>query len=282
MIVDCHTHVNLSAGEAEVSEHLEAAETVGVCIVLATLTGPSEEVNKSLADYVGRHREKMIGFAVVEPTEDKIGSRYLAAETHKQGLKGIVLYCAECGFHPAHSRAMRLYELAEELGLPVFFHNGGPSLGHKAILDYAQPYLLDEIARTFGDLKIIIGSMGLPFLEQTLAMAAKHENVYADLTIRPSNVWQIYNTLVAAYERGVMHKLLFGSGFPEGSATECIETLFGFNILFADTNLPTVPRGHIRAIIERDTLDVLGIEHKDIKVQEHNSLRAQEHNSVKT
>jgi hypothetical protein len=56
-----------------------------------------------------------------------------------------------------------------------------------------------------------------------------------------------------------MNKLLFGSGFPFGNAGECMETLLGFNKLLGDTNLPTVPRGNIRNIIERDTLEVLGI-----------------------
>jgi len=127
------------------------------------------------------------------------------------------------------------------------------------VLEYAQPYLLDEIARMFPDLKILIGNMGVPFVEQTLAMVAKHKNVYADLTMRPSSVWQLYNTVVGAHERGVMDKLLFGSGFPVGNAQQCMETLLGFNMLLADTNLPGVPRSSIRAVIERDTLEVLGL-----------------------
>ncbi|MBA7700064.1 hypothetical protein ES703_108770 [subsurface metagenome] len=65
--------------------------------------------------------------------------------------------------------------------------------------------------------------------------------------------------VAAAHEYGVMDKLLFGSGFPFGNAGECMETLLGFNKLLADTNLPTVPRGSIRSIIERDTLDALDI-----------------------
>jgi len=35
--------------------------------------------------------------------------------------------------------------------------------------------------------------------------------------------------------------------------------LLGFNRLLGDSDLPTVPRGSIQKIIERDTLDVLGI-----------------------
>jgi len=262
MIVDCHTHISSAADDIETAEHLAAAEAVDACIVLAAADGSSEGANKRLAEYVSRHREKLIGFAVVDPTKDKIGVNNLKSLIDKQGFDGVVLYCSACGFHPAHSRAMQFYESVGEVGVPVFFHNSG-HLGSTAVLDYAQPYLLDEVARTFPGLKIVIGGMGAPFVEQTLEVAAKHKNVYADLTIRPSSVWQVYNIVVAAYERGVMDKLLFGSGFPFGSTQECMETLLGFNMLLADRNLPTVPRGNIRDIIERDALGLLGIK-KDL------------------
>jgi len=258
MIVDCHTHINCAADEAALSEHLAATETVDSCIVLADVAESSQQVNEELSEYVNKHKEKMVGFALVEPTKDKTSVKHLMHVTDKLGLKGTVLYCSRCGFHPAHSRAMRFYELAQELGLPVFFHNG-PSLGPNAILDYAQPFLLDEAARQFPNLKIVIGTMGMPFVEQTISMVAKHENVYADLTIKPNNVWQVYNILMAAHEHQVMDKLLFGSGFPSGNAGECIETLLGLNKLLGDTNLPTVPRGHIQNIVERNTLEALGV-----------------------
>ena len=88
MIVDCHTHIKLAAKDAETSEHLAAAETVDVCIVLATLEGPSDEVNKRLSQYVNKHKEKMAGFAVVEPDQDKISTSHLKSIPDKLGLKG--------------------------------------------------------------------------------------------------------------------------------------------------------------------------------------------------
>ena len=257
MIVDCHTHINCPSRDIDTAEHLEACEKVDTCIVLASGQGGSSEANKEISKYVKGHR-KMVGFAVVNPAEDKIGTRNITANTRDLGLKGVVMYCPENRFHPAHSRAMRFYEVAEELGLAVFFHNGA-SLGPDAILDYAQPYLLDEVVRRFGSLKIVIGSMGVPFVSQTISMLAKHENVYADLTISPQKVWEIYNIVVSAHEADVMDKLLFGSGYPFARADNCIETLLGFNKLLADTNLPTVPREKIRGIIERNTLALLGI-----------------------
>ena len=243
----------------ENSEHRAAAEMADTCIVLATLDKPSEHTNKQLSQYINKHKEKMIGFGLVEPGKDKIDTNTLKLFPEKLGLKGAVLYCSACGVHPAHTQAMRFYESAQELGLPVFFHNTADLLGNHVVLEYAQPYLLDEVAREFPALKIIIGNMGMPFIEQTLSMVNRHKNTYADLTIRPKNVWQTYNMVVAAHEHGVMDKLLFGSGFPSGNPGQCIEALLGFNMLLADTNLPTVPRGSIRNIIERDTLKLLGI-----------------------
>jgi predicted TIM-barrel fold metal-dependent hydrolase len=280
MIVDCHTHIDLAADDIEGSEHGAAAETVDTCIVLAVSDGPAEQINKKLAQYVNKHKEKMFGFAVVEPSQNKIDTNNLRQIPDKLGLKGVVLYCSASGVHPAHSRAMRFYESALELGLPVFFHNTADTPGDRVVLEYAQPYLLDEVAREFPALKIVIGNMGIPFVEQTLSMVSRHKNVYADLTIRPKNVWETYNMVVAAHEHGVMDKLLFGSGFPSGNAGQCIETLLGFNMLLADTNLPTVPRGNIRNIIERDTLKLLGIKAGSTDTQAEPDEKTKEHKHI--
>jgi predicted TIM-barrel fold metal-dependent hydrolase len=262
------------------SEHLAAAETVDRCIVLAASDGPSDEINKKLAEYANKYKEKMVGFAVIDPIKDKISVNKLKPVRDKLELQGFVMHCCAKGLHPSNSRAMRFYEAAQELGLPVFFHNGHGVFGADDVLSYAQPYLLDEVAREFPALKIIIGNMGMPFIEQTLSMVVKHKNVYADLTIRPSNVWQTYNTVMAAYEHNVMDKLLFGSGFPLGNAGECIEALLGFNMLLADTKLPTVPRGSIRNIIERNSLELLGIKDKNTETKEEKTEKTKEHKSV--
>ena len=256
MIIDCHTHINCPEGTIDTADHSEACQKVDGCIVL-TARGAAAAGSKRVSSYIGR-QSAMAGFAAFDPLSDKLALKYIKSVTSDMGMAGLVLYCSEDKFHPAHSRAMRLYESAQQLAMPLFFHNG-PNLSGDAVLDYAQPYLLDEIARSFPDLKIIIGGMGMPFLGQCLCMLAKHENVYADLTISPDKVWQVYNIVISAYEAGVMDKLLFGSGYPFSKPANCIETLLGFNKLLTEASLPTVPREEIRAIIERDTFALLGI-----------------------
>jgi len=259
MIVDCHTHIRCVGREnVDISEHLESAEVVDKCIVLGAADGPSDQMNSQISEYVARYEQKMIGFAFVDPLNDGVSTKALKASTEKLGLKGVVLYCSACGFNPTHSRAMQLYDSAQELGLPVFFHN--TPVGPGGILEFAQPFLLDEVARTFKNLKIVIGNMSFPFHNQTLCLLAKHQNVYADLSVRPGNPWQVYNVVAAAYDQDVMDKLLFGSAFPAAKARDCIEALLGFNKLLSGANLPTVPRANMQSIIERESLKLLGIE----------------------
>jgi predicted TIM-barrel fold metal-dependent hydrolase len=258
MIVDCHTHISFPGCQIRPDEHLAFAEPVGACIVLAGPDNQNTQSNKLVSEYVAKYPEKMFGFASVNPVIEDISVKHWSQVKSRNKLSGAVLYCSREGFHPAHSRAMQFYETAEELSLPVFFHNT-PPFAPNSVLDYARPALLDEIAGKFGSLKIIIGSMGRPFVNETVCMLAKHENVYGDLTIEAKKIWEIYNIVVSAHEAGVLGKLFFGSGQPLQKPQSCLESLLGFNKLLSDTNLPTVPRESIRGIVERNTLEILGI-----------------------
>lgn len=257
MIVDCHTHLHCAERGMLAEEHRRACKDIDACFVLAGLSSDRAAVNADLENYL-RQMPKAYGFAAINPLHDPISAKQLKALKKEDRMVGLALYCAEEDFHPAHSRALQLYEAAEQLGLVVYFHNC-PPFSPPAVLDYAQPWLLDEVARTFPKLRIIIGRMGLPFHLQTLCLLGKHENVFADLTIHPQKIWEVYNLVMEAYEAGVMDKLLFGSGFPYAEPGQCIETLLGFNKMLADTHLPQVPREKLRSIVERDSLAALGI-----------------------
>ena len=66
MIVDCHTHIHYGDDDSVSSEHLAASETVDVCVVLATAAESSQKINQKLCEYIDKHKEKMVGLAVLE------------------------------------------------------------------------------------------------------------------------------------------------------------------------------------------------------------------------
>ena len=104
-------------------------------------------------------------------------------------------------------------------------------------------------------------TMGNPFLLVIISSPENLKNLdkIREISWLLSQPWQAYHALIGAYQFGVMDKLLFGSGFPVTSASNCIEALYSINHLCHGTNLPTIPREHLRGIVQRDALPLLGI-----------------------
>ncbi|MBK9128746.1 MAG: amidohydrolase family protein [Phycisphaerales bacterium] len=271
MIVDCHTQIwnhqtpPIYAGladagvRADESRHLAAADPVDKAIVLAfksTYLG-SEIPNRFVAEYVRRNPGKMIGFAGIDPT-DRDWMEELRIAQHDLQLKGVAIAPALQDFHPSDTRAMRLYEECARRGLPLLFEQGHRNPAAK--MEFAQPMLIDAVAREFPTLRIVVARLGFPWVHQAVVLLAKHANVYADVAGLLPHPWLSYSALLAAHEYGVMNKLLFGSDFPFRSPAACIEALYSVNQFSHAGSLPPIPREQLRGIVERDALALLGIE----------------------
>lgn len=245
---------------ADADHHFASTAGVDKSVVLAFKSRylKAEIPNTFVADYVARHPEKLIGFAGVDPTERRAADELRHAR-EKLGLRGLVLSPANQDFHPADTRAMAVYEAAESLGMPILVHPGG-QFTPESRLEFARPFLWDEVAREFPKLRIIIAQLGHPFLDETLCLLAKHPQVYADVSGLLARPWQTYQALVACQQNSVIDKLLFGSDFPYAVASAAIAQLYQINFYAQGTNLPVVPRESIRGIIEREALKLLGIE----------------------
>lgn len=278
MIIDCHTHIwtnidQLGAGAGEylrrqcgqdlvpagATEHASAAECVDRSLVFGfrSMDLGASVPNDYIAQYAARNPSKVIGVAAIDPADPG------ADEEARQCLdrpefRGLTISPATQGVHPCDSRATGIYELAAERGVPVFICQSThfPAQGH---MEYARPVLLDEIAREFPDLVIVISSMGHPWIEEGIALIGKHARVFGDIAGLVHRPWQAYNALVLAHQFNVMDKVLFGSDFPYFTAAEAIKSIYRMNEVTQGTNLPSVPREALRGVVERDALSALGI-----------------------
>ena len=122
--------------------------------------------------------QKYLGFVGIDPTLGRAVPRLEAALD--MGLVGVTVSPAAAGFHPADTRAMDLFEACAGRGVPVVIESAA-MMSPQVNLEFAQPYLFDEVARTFPKLKLVIGSFGLPWIDQGAALLAKHPSVYADV-----------------------------------------------------------------------------------------------------
>jgi len=273
MIVDCHTQVwderalftaraspeQIAPDPGTEARHLEALGTVDRAIVLGFKSRflNAEIPNRHVADYVRRNSSKLIGFAGIDPTDGHCLDEIRTA-CEELNLKGVCVSPALQDYHPSDTRAMRVYEECARRRLPVMFEQSHRCA--QARMEFARPYLLDEVAREFPDLRVVIAHMGYPWIEETIALLGKHEHVYADVSGLLGQPWRCYTALLAAYEHGVIDRLLFGSDFPYLSPAEGIEALYSINQIRVGSNLVAIPRQHLSGIVERDALALLGIE----------------------
>lgn len=288
MIVDCYTHLwdspeqlgrsfpndgrihrfigrTLEPNSAGPERHRAAADPIDCTIVLGFKSHylGANIPNERIAEYVRIHRERMIGFAGIDPSKPKEAIAELHRAKNELGMVGLSIAPSAQDFHPSNSAAMTVYAEAAQLGLPIVFH-AGVHVSAATKLEYAQPVLLDEVAREFPALKIVIAHLGYPWIDETIVLLEKHPNVFAEISWLLHQPSKAHAALLTAHQCHVMDKLLFGSGFPFAPASMGIEALYSINHICQGTNLPMIPREQLRGIVERDALSLLGIRAESI------------------
>jgi len=212
--------------------------------------------NDVLADAIRRAGGRLLGASGIDPTAPGALAEFEHARS--LGLLGVCVSPSTQQFHPSHSAAMRLFERCEDLGVPVFSARPGAML-QSATLEFDHPSAWDEVLKGLPRLRLVIGELGWPWIDEGLAMAAKHPGVFLTTDGLSSRPWQLYSSLLTAASVGALDRILFASGFPFESPARAVEALYGLGALAQSAQLPALPRASIRSIVERDSFQALGI-----------------------
>jgi predicted TIM-barrel fold metal-dependent hydrolase len=243
----------------ELADEARAEAGVKRAVAIA-LTSPHLRMsipNEFIAEYVERGAGTTVGFASVDPNDPQAVDK-LRYAVDTLGLRGLKLSPPYQAFHPHAPEAMRVYEAADELGLPVMFHQGAVFMP-RGVLEVANPALLDKVARDFPELRIVVAHAGQPWYTETVALMYKHRNVFADLSARFHRPWQLHNILLAAIDYKVADRILFGTDFPVLRPQYCVDELRAINERTGD-RLPPIPADLIESILYQRPLSLLGLQ----------------------
>lgn len=210
-----------------------------------------------VADWVKQAPAKFVGFAANDPTQ-KGHLKELKRAIEDLGLKGVKMGPMYAGFDPRDKRCHGVYEYCQRHGLPILFHTG-TTFVHNAPLEFTRPWLFDEVAMRYPELRMVLAHLGHPFEGECLVTIRKHPHVYADISALFYRPWQFYSMMVLAQEYKVTHKLLFGTDFPFTTGTESIEGFRRVNHIIGDSPLPRISEATINDILNRDAFSLLGI-----------------------
>lgn len=213
--------------------------------------------DRTVADYVAQQPTRLIGFLSIDPTQPG-WERELQVGHQELGLRGIKLMPMYAGFSPDDARLDPLWRYAEKHGLPVLLHTGTTFIS-QAPLAFTLPRLIEPVALKFPGVKIVLAHLGHPYEGECLATIRKHRNVFADVSALHYRPHQLYHSLMLAQEYGVWSKLLFGTDYPFTTVDASLAGLRALNDMLEGTKLPRLDMQQMEAMIQRDSLQLLGL-----------------------
>lgn len=233
--------LDLHCGDAKPEQHISAAMTCDKSIVFGLQAHPVGVwvPNEIIAEHVSNHPDRLEGWASVNPAESGALAE-LTRCTDELGMRGLKVGPTYQHWDPRDHQCWDVFEFCEGRDLPVIIHQG-TTFPSTARLEFAHPLLLERLVMQFPNLRLIVAHMGHPWELDVIALMRKSPNVYTDISAlhyRPFRYWQ---ALIAAFEYGVTHKLLFGSDFPSATPAQVIEGLRSVNQIVDGTGLPRFP-----------------------------------------
>jgi len=188
---------------------------------------------------VSVHRDRFVGFFMVDPTQPDAAVR-ASASIERGGLRAVCLFPAMHRFSIHDARVTRLFDVAAaNPGTAMFVHCGMLSVGVRKKLGlpspfdirFGNPLDLHAVALSYPQLPIIIPHFGAGLFREALMVADLCPNVLLDTS--SSNGWMKYQpglTLSGVFRQALAvvgpDRLLFGtdsSFFPRGWVSDVYE-----------------------------------------------------------
>lgn len=167
-----------------------------------------------VARAVERYPEKFSALAGIDPYTGMAGVRALEHAIRHMGFIGAHLYPHWYELAPDHAKYYPFYAKCCELDIPIQMQIGQSLVYSKEYRcrSVGQPITLDAVACDFPELKLIGIHVGIPWTDELIAMAWKHENIYIGCDAHSPRYWpQSFVHYINSYGQD---KVIFGTDFP--------------------------------------------------------------------
>ena len=203
-------------------EMLERMETAGIdkAFLIAAHAGrvgmpgcyhmPYEIVARACEEYPDR----FYGLAGIDPFDGMEGVRAFEDAVQNMNFIGAHLYPHWYELAPDHAKYYPFYAKCCELDVPIQMQVGQSMVYSKEYRtrSVGQPITLDAVACDLPELKLIGIHVGIPWHDEMISMAWKHENIYIGCDAHRPKYWpKSFTHYVNSYGQD---KVIFGTDFP--------------------------------------------------------------------
>lgn len=171
---------------------------------------PPELVARAVADYP----QRFSGLLGIDPYTGMDGVRELEHTVRDLGFIGAHLYPHWFELPPDHAKYYPFYSKCCELDIPIQTQVGQSMIYTKEFpcRSVGQPIRLDAVACDFPELRLVGIHVGIPWADEMVAMAWKHENIFIGADAHSPKYWpQSFVQYLNSYGQD---KVIFGTDFP--------------------------------------------------------------------
>jgi predicted TIM-barrel fold metal-dependent hydrolase len=167
-----------------------------------------------IAETCAQSHGRLLPVAGIDPNDMMRGVRELEHAVRELGFIGAHFYPHWFEIPPDHAKMYPFYAKCVELDIPIQMQVGqsliySPDLPRRSV---ARPITLDAVACDFPELKLIGIHIGIPWTDEMIAMAWKHDNVYIGTDAHSPKYWpESFVQYVNTYGQD---KVIFGTDFP--------------------------------------------------------------------
>lgn len=167
-----------------------------------------------VAEVCAAHPDRFSGLAGVDPFRGMQGLRDLEAAVRQHGFVGAHLYPHWFGLAPDDAKYYPYYAKCCELDIPIMMQVGQNLVysRERRLPSVGRPICLDKVAIDFPELKLLGIHIGVPWTDEMIAMAWKHENVFIGVDAYAPKHWP--PQLVRYLDSYGRDKVLFGTDWP--------------------------------------------------------------------
>jgi predicted TIM-barrel fold metal-dependent hydrolase len=209
-------------GGVRVSDYLKKMDRAGIerSLLIAVragdlnVRGSFELPYERVARVCAKHPDRFSGLAGVDPFRGIAQLRELDYAVNELGFVGAHLYPHWFGLAPNHAKYYPIYARCAELDIPIMMQIGHNLVYSKErrLPSVGRPITLDQVAIDFPELKLIGIHIGVPWTDEAISMAWKHENIYLAGDAYAPKHWP--KPFVHYANTYGSHKVLFGTDWP--------------------------------------------------------------------
>jgi len=167
-----------------------------------------------VADACAKYPERFYGLAGIDPFEGMDGVRAFEDAIKNMGFVGAHLYPHWYELAPDHAKYYPFYAKCSELNVPIQMQVGQSMVYSQEYRtkSVGQPIALDAVACDFPELKLIGIHVGIPWHDEMISMAWKHENIFIGCDAHRPKYWP--KSFIHYLNSYGQDKIIFGTDFP--------------------------------------------------------------------